>query len=53
VIETNQVGTQEFVRFCRLVGAKPYFCGNVGSGTFRELRDWIEFVIFQIQAWMV
>jgi alpha-N-arabinofuranosidase len=43
VIETNHVGTQEFVRFCRLVGAQPYFCGNVGSGTPRELRDWVEY----------
>jgi len=46
VIETNQVGTQEFVRFCRLVGAEPYFCGNVGSGTVRELRDWVEYCNF-------
>lgn len=46
VIETNQVGTQEFIRFCRLVGAEPYFCGNVGSGTPRELRDWIEYCNF-------
>jgi alpha-L-arabinofuranosidase len=46
VIEPNQVGTQEFVRFCRLVGAEPYFCGNVGSGTPRELRDWVEYCNF-------
>lgn len=46
VVETNHVGTQEFVRFCRLVGAEPYFCGNVGSGTPRELRDWIEYCNF-------
>jgi alpha-N-arabinofuranosidase len=46
VVETNQVGTQEFIRFCRLVGAEPYFCGNVGSGTPRELRDWIEYCNF-------
>jgi len=46
VIETNHVGTQEFVRFCRLVGAQPYICGNVGSGTPRELRDWIEYCNF-------
>lgn len=25
VIESNQVGTQEFARFCHLVGAEPYF----------------------------
>ena len=46
VIETNAVGTQEFVRFCRLVGAEPYLCGNVGSGTVRELRDWVEYCNF-------
>ncbi len=46
VVESNQVGTQEFVRFCRLVGAEPYFCGNVGSGTVRELRDWVEYCNF-------
>jgi alpha-N-arabinofuranosidase len=46
VIETNHVGTQEFVRFCRLVGAQPYICGNVGSGTPRELRDWVEYCNF-------
>jgi len=43
VVETNAFGTQEFVRFCRLVGAEPYICGNVGSGTVRELREWIEY----------
>jgi alpha-L-arabinofuranosidase len=46
VIEPNQVGTLEFVRFCQLVGAEPYFCGNVGSGTVRELRDWVEYCNF-------
>lgn len=46
VIETNQVGTQEFIRFCRLVGAEPYICGNVGSGSPRELRDWVEYCNF-------
>jgi alpha-N-arabinofuranosidase len=43
VVETNEVGTQEFVQFCRLIGAEPYICGNVGSGTVRELRDWVEY----------
>lgn len=46
VVEPNFVGTQEFVNFCRLVGAEPYFCGNVGSGTPRELRDWVEYCNF-------
>ncbi len=46
VIETNEVGTQEFVRFCRMVGAEPYICGNVGSGSPREMRDWVEYCNF-------
>jgi alpha-N-arabinofuranosidase len=32
-IETNQFGTHEFMRLCRLTGAQPYVAGNVGSGT--------------------
>ena len=50
VVESNQVGTQEFARFCRLVGAEPYFCGNVGSGTPRELRDWVEYCNFPLSG---
>jgi alpha-N-arabinofuranosidase len=50
VIETNHVGTQEFIRFCLLVGAQPYLCGNVGSGTPRELRDWVEYCNFPVSG---
>ena len=46
VVETNAFGTHEFVRFCRMVGAEPYICGNVGSGTPREMRDWVEYCNF-------
>ncbi|MGI6381570.1 MAG: hypothetical protein ACOX2R_12550 [Anaerolineae bacterium] len=42
-IESNQFGTHEFVRFCRMIGAEPYICGNVGSGSPQELRDWVEY----------
>ncbi|MBI4877857.1 MAG: alpha-N-arabinofuranosidase [Acidobacteria bacterium] len=41
--EDNSFGTHEFVELCRLIGAEPYFAGNVGSGTPRELRDWVEY----------
>jgi len=30
-IESNQVGTHEFVQFCRRVGARPFFCVNFES----------------------
>jgi len=28
--ESNSLGTHEFARFCKLVGAEPYFAANVG-----------------------
>ncbi|MDR3688517.1 MAG: alpha-L-arabinofuranosidase C-terminal domain-containing protein [Fimbriimonas sp.] len=46
VIDSNEVGTHEFVRFCQLVGAEPYFAGNLGSGSVREMRDWVEYCNF-------
>jgi alpha-N-arabinofuranosidase len=42
-VEDNQFGTHEFIQLCRLIGAEPYFGGNLGSGTPRELRDWVEY----------
>ena len=33
VTEPNHFGTHEFMRFCRLCGAEPYFAANVGSGS--------------------
>lgn len=46
VVESNAFGTQEFIRFCRMVGAEPYIVGNVGSGSVRELREWVEYCNF-------
>ncbi len=33
VVENNHFGTHEFMDLCELIGAEPYICGNVGSGT--------------------
>lgn len=41
--EDNSFGTHEFVGLCRLIGAEPYFAGNVGSGAPSELRNWMEY----------
>jgi alpha-N-arabinofuranosidase len=46
VVDNNHFGTHEFMSFCRAIGAEPYLCGNVGSGSPRELRDWIEYCDF-------
>jgi len=44
VVENNHFGTHEFMEFCELIGASPYICGNVGSGTVREMQEWIEYL---------
>jgi alpha-N-arabinofuranosidase len=46
VVENNHFGTHEFFRLCELIGAEPYICGNVGSGTVREMQQWIEYMTF-------
>ena len=36
--DPNQFGTNEFARFCQLIGAEPYFAANVRSLTRAGLR---------------
>jgi alpha-N-arabinofuranosidase len=43
-VEDNSFGTHEFLNLCEELGAEPYLCGNVGSGTPREMRDWVEYL---------
>ncbi|WP_249435749.1 alpha-N-arabinofuranosidase [Paenibacillus sp. Marseille-Q4541] len=44
VEENNHFGTHEFMRLCELIGAEPYICGNVGSGTVYEMQQWVEYM---------
>ena len=44
VVEDNSFGTNEFLDFCELLGAEPYLSVNIGSGTVKEARDWVEYV---------
>ncbi|MFC5467222.1 alpha-N-arabinofuranosidase [Cohnella suwonensis] len=46
VVENNHFGTHEFLRFCELIGTEPYISGNVGSGTVREMSEWIDYMTF-------
>ncbi len=41
--ETNQFGTHEFMRFCRLCGVEPYLAANVGTGSPEEFQQWVEY----------
>ncbi|MBN1543546.1 alpha-N-arabinofuranosidase [candidate division KSB1 bacterium] len=41
--EDNAFGTDEFIRFCRLIGTEPYLVVNVGSGSVQEAMNWVEY----------
>lgn len=42
--EYNQFGTDEFLDFCKLIGASPQIALNLGSGTPQEAADWVRYV---------
>lgn len=46
VTEDNSFGTHEFMEFCRQIGCKTYVNGNLGSGTVREMNEWVEYMTF-------
>jgi len=41
--ESNRFGTNEFIQYCRVIGAEPYICVNMGSGTMDEAQAWLEY----------
>ena len=44
VTEDNSFGTHEFFELCRQVGCKAYVNANLGGGTVREMREWVEYM---------
>ncbi len=43
VVEDNSFGTHEFMELCKQIGCEPYVNGNLGSGTIREMAEWVEY----------
>jgi alpha-N-arabinofuranosidase len=43
IFETNQFGTNEFIKFCRLSGAEPYLAANLRSLTALDFDHWVEY----------
>jgi alpha-L-arabinofuranosidase len=41
--ESNRFGTDEFVAYCQEIGAEPFICVNMGSGTMDEAQAWVEY----------
>lgn len=35
-VETNEVGTDEWLKFSRAIGAEPYICVNLGTGSLMK-----------------
>ncbi|MBV9265454.1 MAG: hypothetical protein JO061_04720, partial [Acidobacteriaceae bacterium] len=42
--EYNQFGTDEYLKFCELIGAQPQIALNLGSGTPEEAAEWVRYV---------
>ena len=47
VTEDNSFGTHEFFELCRQIGCDTYVNGNVGSGSVREMNEWVEYMTFE------
>lgn len=47
VVEDNSFGTHEYMELCRQIGCKTYINGNLGSGTVREMSEWVEYMTFK------
>ena len=41
--ESNRFGTDEFITYCRAVGAEPILRVNMGTGTIDEAHAWVEY----------
>jgi alpha-N-arabinofuranosidase len=44
VEETNAFGTHEFFDLVEMLGSEAYIAGNVGSGSPREMAQWLEYM---------
>ncbi len=44
VPESNEFGTHEFMDFVELIGAEAYINGNLGTGSPREMAEWLQYL---------
>lgn len=42
-VETNRFGTHEFLDYVHKLGAEPYICADLGTGTWDEAQQWVEY----------
>jgi alpha-N-arabinofuranosidase len=44
VPDNNEFGTHEFLDFVDLIGADAYINGNLGTGSAREMAEWLQYM---------
>src|SRR5262245_38687726 len=42
-VENNRFGTHEFLNYSEMIGTTPYVCANMGTGTWNEAQEWVEY----------
>jgi alpha-N-arabinofuranosidase len=43
-VESNRFGTHEFLNYCEMLKIEPYICANLGTGTWQDAQQWVEYV---------
>jgi hypothetical protein len=46
--ETNEFGTDEFMKWCEVVGTEPYLCLNFGTGTLAEGKSLVQSLWYRL-----
>ena len=42
-VESNRFGTHEFLDYAEKLGTEPYVCANLGTGSWEEAQQWVEY----------
>jgi len=42
-VESNRFGTHEFLNYAEMLKTEPYICCNLGTGTWTEAQQWVEY----------
>jgi hypothetical protein len=43
-VESNRFGTHEFLEYADMLKTQPYICVNLGTGTWTDAQQWVEYV---------
>jgi alpha-L-arabinofuranosidase len=42
-VESNRFGTHEFLNYAEMLQTEPYICANLGTGSWNEAQQWVEY----------